>query len=109
MITQLYGCSYLNIVFTELFSKRFTSSSKWIDGIVYRDLAILMIQPTVNILAALFQNLLTKENGGSRGIYKEVVFWHVDVWAHCGTTIVTKVEDPGLDTKPKKFSKVEPY
>ena len=98
-----YASTHLNIMLGELLVKRPTSSSERINGIVDRNLAILMVQPSIDILAALLEYLLAKQNGRGGRVDKEVVLGDVDVWAHCSATIVTEMENPGLDTKPEKL------
>jgi hypothetical protein len=99
--------THLNIMLCELLSQRSTAGGEWVDRVVDCDLAILMVQPRVDILPALLQNLLTKYNGGSGSVDEEVVFRYINVWAHGGATIVTEVKDPSLDTKPGKVSNAQ--
>lgn len=92
----------------KLLGKRSTSSGEWVDCIIDRNLAILMVQPGVDILAAFLNNLLAKNDGLSGSIDEKVVFWHIDVWSHSSTAIVTEMEDPSLDTKPEKLETSRP-
>jgi hypothetical protein len=44
----------------KLLLQRATASSEGVDGIVNRNLAVLVIQPSVDILATLLQDLLAE-------------------------------------------------
>lgn len=53
--------TYLDIVFRELLSQRPSTSRQGVDSVVYRDLAILVVQEMIDILAAFSHNLLPQE------------------------------------------------
>jgi hypothetical protein len=88
----------------ELPLKGSTSSGERINCVVDCNLAILVVQPRVNILTTLLQDLLAKQNGGSGSINKEVILGNVDVRTHRSATIIAEMENSGLDTKPEELS-----
>lgn len=52
----------LNIVLRKLLGKSAATSSGWVYSVVYRDLAVLMVEPGVNILTTLLQDLLPQHD-----------------------------------------------
>lgn len=54
--------TYLDVVFGKLLRKRAPSRGGRVHSVVYRNLAILVIKPSVDVLAAFLQNLLTKHH-----------------------------------------------
>lgn len=50
--------SYLNVVFREFLGEGPAASSCRVHSIVYGDLAILVIEPGIDVLTALFEDLL---------------------------------------------------
>jgi hypothetical protein len=88
----------------KLLSQRSPPTGKWIDSIVDCDLAILMIEPCVDIFSALLQNLLTEHHRGCRSIDEKIVLWNIIAFTHGSTTIVAEMEDSGLDTQPVDIS-----
>lgn len=103
LFTSLRCTAYLNIVLGEFFCKRSSSTGKRVDSIVDRNLAIFMVQPGVDIFAALLEDLLTKHDRRSGSIDKEVIFGHLHIRTHGSTTIVSEVEDASLYSEPVKF------
>jgi hypothetical protein len=95
----------LNIVLLKLLGERSTPIRKRIDCIVDGNLTIFVVQPSIDILPALLQDLLTKHNRGCRGVDKEVILRDFHIRAHRGSTIVTQVEDSGLDSQPENVKK----
>jgi len=85
----LDSCNNLNIVLGKLLRQGSPTACKRIDGIVDSDLAILMIEPGINIFTALLQDLLTKHDRRSGSIDEEVVVWHIHIKAQGSATIVT--------------------
>jgi len=86
-------------VISEFFSQSATASSSWVDGIINGDLTILMIQPGVDVLSALLEDLLA-EHLRSRGrIGIEVIFRNLTT-GHRSTAVVTEVEDSRLHAQP---------
>jgi hypothetical protein len=59
-----------------------------------------MVKPGVNVLSTPFEDLLTKHYRLCGGIDKEVVFRHLSAWTERCPTIVAKVKDASLNTKP---------
>lgn len=55
--------NYLDIVLRELLCERSPSGSNRINRIVYRYLAIFMIQELIDVFSALLNNLLSQQNG----------------------------------------------
>jgi hypothetical protein len=96
--------TYLHIVLCEFLCKGSSSTSQRIDSIVDRDLAVLMIQPGVNIFSALLQDLLAKHDGRGRSIDEEVIIRYIHAFSHRGATIVSEMEDPSLNTQPRNVS-----
>ena len=89
----------------ELLLKRSTSCSEWINRVVDCDLAIFVIQPCIDVFTTLLQDLLAKQNGGRRCVNEEVIFRDIDIWVHGGPTIVTEMENPSLNTKPRELAR----
>lgn len=50
--------TYLHVVLGELFSKRAATSSGRVHSVVYGNLTVLVIQPSIDVLAAFLENLL---------------------------------------------------
>jgi hypothetical protein len=96
----------LYIVLLEFLGKRSASTSEGINRVVDGNLAILMVQPGVDVFSALLENLLTKHDRGRGSINEEVVLWHVHFRAHGCSAVVTKMEDPSLDTQPAGISRI---
>lgn len=90
----------LDVVLSELLGQRATAAGCWVDGVVDGDLAVFVVQPGVDILAALLQDLLAKNDGCRGGVGKEVVFRDCATGADGGTTVVSKMKDACLDTEP---------
>lgn len=78
------------------------ASSSGVHSIVYGDLTILVVEPGIYVLAALFEDLLAQHDGRRRGVWKEIILWHVAARTNGGTTIISKVEDTSLDSEPGK-------
>lgn len=89
----------------ELLLKRSTSCSEWINRVVDCDLAVFVIQPCIDVFTTLLQDLLAKQNGGRRCVNEEVIFRDIDIWVHGGPTIVTEMENPSLNTKPRELAR----
>jgi len=83
----------------KLLGKRTASMRLRIDSVVDGHLAIVMVEPAVNVLAALFHNLLTQHDGAGRGRREKVVLWHNALF-DSGATVVAEMEDARLDAKP---------
>jgi hypothetical protein len=43
---------------------------------------------------------LTEHDRGCRSVDEEIILWNVIAFTHSSTTIISKVEDSGLDTQP---------
>ena len=89
---------YLNIVLCKLLSERPATAGCGINSVVYGDLAVLMVQPSVNILTALLEYLLPQHDRRGRGVWVEVVLGHLASLADSSTTIVSKVKYASLNT-----------
>jgi hypothetical protein len=59
-----------------------------------------MVKPRINVFSTLLEDLLTKHYRLCGGIDKEVVIWHLSAWTERCPTIVAKMEDASLNTKP---------
>jgi len=46
----------------KLFGQRPAATGRGVDGVIDGDLAILVVEPSVDVLAALLQDLLTKDD-----------------------------------------------
>jgi len=92
--------THLNVMLGELLCERPTRTGRGIDCIVDGHLAILVVQPGVDILPALLQDLLPEYDGRGGGIREEVVFGYLTSFADRCATVVSKMEDTGLDTQP---------
>jgi hypothetical protein len=90
----------LDIMLGELLSQRTTAAGGLVDGIVDGDLAVLVIQPGVDVLATLLENLLAEDDGGGGCVGEEVVLGDDTARADCGAAVVAEMEDAGLDTEP---------
>jgi hypothetical protein len=90
----------LDIMLGELLSQRTAAAGGLVDGVVDGDLSVLVIQPGVDVLATLLENLLAEDDGGGGCVGEEVVLGDDTAGADCGAAVVAKVEDAGLDTKP---------
>ena len=101
---MLLEWSHLNIVFRELLSQGSPASSGGIHSIVDGDLAILVVEPCIDVFAALLEDLLAQHDGRGSGVWEEVVLWHVAARTNGGTAIVSKMEDAGLDSEPGKVA-----
>lgn len=89
---------------SEFLSQGSATSRGGVDSIVDRDLSILMVQPSVDVLTALLKDLLTKNNRLRRGVREEVILGNDTALSNGGTTVITEVEDAGLDSQPEGTS-----
>ena len=90
----------LDIVLGKLLSKRTTATGGRVDRVVDGDLAVFMIQPSVDVLTALLENLLAEDDGRRGGVGEEVVFRNHTTGADGGSAVVTKMKDASLDAEP---------
>jgi hypothetical protein len=51
---------YLDLIFGKLLRKRLAALTERIDGIIDSHLTMIMLKPSIDILTALLQNLLTQ-------------------------------------------------
>ena len=84
----------------ELLCERPTRTGGRIDCIVDGHLTILVVQPGVDILPALLQDLLPEYDGRWGGIREEVIFGYLAAFANRCATVVSKVEDTSLHSQP---------
>jgi hypothetical protein len=70
-----------------------------IDGIVYCHLAVLVVQPGINVLSALLEDLLAEHDGRWRRVGVEVVLGYMTP-GNSGPAIVAEMEYTCLDAKP---------
>lgn len=89
---------------SEFLSQGTATSRGGVDSIVDRNLSILMVQPGVDVLTALLKDLLTKNDRLRRGVREEVILGNDTALSNGGTTVITEVEDAGLDSQPEKTS-----
>lgn len=52
----------LDVMLREFFSKRSTTHSERIDGIVDRNLAVLMVEPGIDVFTTLLEDFLAKHD-----------------------------------------------
>ena len=64
---------HLDIVLSELLGQSEAAISRGVDGIVNRDLAILVVQPGIDVLPALLEDLLAEHEGSRGRVWIEVV------------------------------------
>lgn len=64
---------HLYIVLRELLGESEAAISRGVDGIVNRDLAVLVVQPGIDVLPALLEDLLAEHEGSRGRIWIEVV------------------------------------
>ena len=105
----------------EFFRERSSSGSKWIDRIVYGDLSVLMVEKVVNVVTTFFEDLLAEKCRSWRSwrtrpqfevqrgktiqmtkqtVDKEIIVWNAFAGSDAFSSIITQVEDSGLDSKP---------
>jgi hypothetical protein len=96
--------AYLDIVLREFLSQRASAAYRWVDGVVNCNLTVLMVQPRVDVLAALLEDLLPQNYRGGSGIGKKVVLGDRATGSNGSSSVVTEVEYPGLDAKPLQVS-----
>ncbi len=77
--------------------QRAATACSRVHGVVNGDLAVLMVEPAVNVLATLFQDFLTKNNRFRRGVWEKIIFRNGAFRTNGGSSIVSKVEDARLD------------
>lgn len=87
-------------MFRELLGQGSPASSSGVHSVIDGDLAILVVKPCIDVFAAFLENLLTQHDGRRRGIWEEIVLWHVATRTNRGTAIVSKMEDASLDSEP---------
>lgn len=92
--------AHLNIVLGQFLGEGAAPARRRVDRVVDGDLAVFVIQPCVNVLAALFQYLLPENDGRGRGIGEEVVVGDGALGANGGAAVVAEVEDASLDAEP---------
>ena len=91
--------SHLNIMLGKLPGQGDTAARSRVDGIVDGDLAVLVVQPGIDVLPALLEDLLTEHDRRRRCIWVEIILRHMASLSS-GSAVVAQVEDPGLDAKP---------
>ena len=91
---------YLDIVLGKFFSKSSPARRRGVDGVVDGDLAVCVVQPRVNILAAALEDLLPQHYRCRRGIGEEVVLRHL-ASGDCCPAVVAEVKDASLDAQPR--------
>lgn len=99
LLTVGYNVSHLNIMFRKFLGQGDTAARSRIDGVVDGNLAVLVVQPGINVLSALLEDLLAEHNRSRRGIWVKIILWDMATLSS-GPAVVTQVEDPGLDAKP---------
>ncbi len=90
--------AYLDVMLGQFLCQGAATACCRVDSVVDGDLAVLVVEPAVNVLATLFQDLLTKDDRFRRGVWEEVVFRNGAFWTNSGSSIVAQVEDARLDT-----------
>lgn len=93
--------TYLHVVLGELFRKRAATCSGRVHSVVDGNLAILVVEPSIYVLATFFENLLTKHHRRRRRVGEEVVLGNTTARTNRCATIVSEMEDPSLDTEPR--------
>lgn len=90
----------------EFLGQSTTTSSSGVHGVVDGNLAVLMVQPGVNIFATLLEDLLSENNRLRRCVREEVVLGDNTTLADGGAAIITQMEDARLYAQPTgSFSK----
>ena len=84
--------------------KRVASLGQWVDGVINSDLTILVVEPLIDVLAALLQDFLSEQYRLGRGVSEEVILRNVSVF-HGSTSIISQVENSSLDAQPADISK----
>ena len=88
----------MNIVLRKLLSEGPAAAGCGINSVVYGDLTILMVQPSIDILTTLLQYLLPQHDRRGRCVGVEIVLGNLAPLADSGTAIVSKVEYTSLNT-----------
>lgn len=90
----------LNIVLSKLLCKSSPGCCRRVHRVVYGDLAIFMVQPRIDVLAAALQNLLPQHNGCRRSVGEEVVFGH-GASRDRRAAVVAQMKDACFDAQPR--------
>jgi len=96
--------THLDIVLGKLLGQGASTSRGGIDCVIDGDLAVLMVEPAVDVLATPLQDLLAKHDRSRRRVGKEVVFRDI-ASRDSGTTVVSQMEDARLDAQPDRVRK----
>jgi hypothetical protein len=70
-----------------------------IDGVVDGYLAVLVVQPSIDVFPALLENLLAEHDRRRRCIREEIVLRYMAP-RNGSSAVVAQMEDTGLDAKP---------
>lgn len=94
--------TYLNVVLGELFRKRATACSGRVHSVIYGNLAILVVEPSIYVFAAFLQNLLAEHDRRRRCVGEEVVLGNTTAGSNRCATIVSEMKDPSLHAEPEE-------
>lgn len=93
------SASHLNVMVGKLLGQGETAVRSGIYSIVDGNLAVLVVQPSVDVFPALLENFLAEQDRSWRRIRKKVILRDM-ASLNRGPAVVTQMEDPGLDAKP---------
>ena len=85
----------------EFLGKISPATDGWIHGVVDGNLAVLMVKPRINVLSTFFEDFLPENHGWRRCVWEEIILRDVAMIANGRSSVVTEMEDAGLDTEPE--------